>query len=216
MTWARASRSPRFARERIPWYLVAVTAAVLVALIVASASEYTSVTQAHANVSFTTAYAVTYVGTDARGVLSENGSVNLAVNLTVDNPSARVLDFGSIGLKAWIGNATTPFGFYPVFLTSFDASSFSVVPAPIPARSHGVLSLNFTLDRAADASLFEAFRSFQSGAANLTGTASDIPWTVFVLLTLGIEGIPPPLLGAASYQLNLNRIILTWGEDLGA
>lgn len=211
----RAPGPRRVPPERVPWYLILAATAILLALVVASAGQYAAVTQAHANAYFVPAYSITFQGTDPRGVLLDNGSVRLGLTLVATNPSPLVLDFQSIIVKAWMGNATTPSGFYLVFFPTFDVNTLPSPPAPIAARGSGTLSLNFTLDRSSHPTQFGAVQSIQSAVANATGTASGIPWNLYVLITLRVEGIPDPVASAGTYELNLNRVILTWGLDLG-
>lgn len=214
MTWNRPD-PPRVSPERVPWFLLVGATVVLAILIVGSAANYTSITQAHANAYFTPAYSLSIQGADPKGVLSPNGSIRLWLNLTAENPSPRVLDFQSIVLKAWIGNATFTWGHYPVFLSTFDVNTLPVPPPPIPSYGNRTLRLNFTLTRAMDLTTFDAVRHIQGEVANATGTATHIPWSEFVLITLRIEGVPDPSPTSATYELNVNRVILQWGEDLG-
>ncbi len=206
----------RLPPEHVPWYLVGGVTMVLLALVVASAGVYTSVTQAHANSYFIPTSTFRFQGTDARAVLEANGSIRFGLTLNVTNPSPRTLDFQSIIAKAWIANASTPTGFFLAFLPSFDVNTLPVPPPPIPPSGTGSLRLNFTLSRAIDAMRFDTVQRIQNAVANATGTAAGIKWNVFVLITLAVEGIPDPSATAGTYQLNLNRVILQEGVDLGA
>lgn len=210
------SPPPRLlAPERVPWYLILTATVILLVLVVASAGQYASVTQAHANSDLETTYSVIVQGTDSRGVLLENGSVRLSVRLVATNPSPVVLDFQSIIVKAWMANASTASGLYLAFFPSFDVSTLPSPPAPVAARGSGTLDLNFTLNKAVDPARFEVVREIQSAVANETGTALGIRWYLYTLITLRVEGILDPVASAGTYELNLNRVILTWGQDLG-
>ena len=66
-----------------------------------------------------------------------------------------------------------------------------------------------------DPARFEVVREIQSAVANETGTALGIRWYLYTLITLRVEGILDPVASAGTYELNLNRVILTWGQDLG-
>jgi len=216
MTETPSGPRRRLPPEHVPWYLVAGATVVLLALVVASAGQYASVTQAHANAYFVPTYSFTFQGTDSRGVLLDNGSVRLGLSLAVTNPSPRVLDFQSIIVKAWIGNASPSGGFYLVFLPTFDVNTLPSQPAPVSAWGTGTLGLNFTLSRVSNPTRFETLRAIQAAVANATGTASGIPWNLYVLITLRVEGIPDPIASAGPYELNLNRVILDWGQNLGS
>lgn len=210
MTWARIRASPLATPERLPWYAIAVCTVVFLALVVASAVDYGGVTMAHVNSSLFVAYQVRLSGTVPNGSLADGGSVTLWMNLSVDNPSPRLLRFDSVSYKVWVQDPVSTSAWFLVLLSSFQASE-----KPIPPWSNTTLSLNQTLTRATDAGRFAYLQGIQWATVKSAGTAAGLAWTAFVLLSLPIDGVPPAAVTAASYQFNVNRVILSWGTDIG-
>ncbi len=210
MTWARIRASRLAAPERLPWYAIAVCAVVFLGLVVASAVNYSGVTMAHVNTSLYVTSRVTLTGTNATGVLTDSGSVTVLLNLSVDNPSPRTLLFDSVSYKVWIEDPFVAAMYYLVFLSSLQASD-----KPIPPWSNTSLALSATLTRASDPSRFDNLQALQWEVVNRTGSAAGLGWTSYVLLSLPIVDVPPAAVTAASYQFNVNRVILSWGADYG-
>lgn len=210
MTWGRIRASKLAAPERIPWYAIAVCSVVFVGLLVGSAVDYTGVTMAHVNSSLFVDYQVRLSGTDAQGVLTDNGTITAWLNLSVDNPSPRLLYFLSVSYKVWAHDPASPAAYY---LTLF--STQDVPPKPVPAWSNTTLAVNQTLTRAKDPARFDAIQTLQRGLVNRTGSAAGLVWVAYALLSLPIDGVPPAAVTAATYQFNVNRVILSWGADYG-
>lgn len=210
MTWGRIRASKLATPERIPWYAIAVCSVVFLGLLVGSAVDYTGVTMAHVNTSLFVDYQVRLRGTDAQGVLTDNGSITAWLNLSVDNPSPRLLSFLSVSYKVWAQDPAAPANFY---LTLF--STKDVPPTPVPPWSNTTLGVNQTLTRASDPARFGAVQTLQRDLVNRTGTAAGLAWFAYVLLSLPIQGVPPAAVTAATYQFNVNRVILSWGTDYG-
>ncbi len=210
MTWGRIRASKFATPERIPWYAIAVCGVVFLGLLVGSAVDYTGVTMAHVNTSLFVDYQVRLSGTDAQGVLTDNGSVTVWMNLSVDNPSPRLLYFQSVSYKLWAQDPASPANYYLSLFSTQD-----VPPKPVPAWSNTTLALNQTLTRASDPARFEAVQKLQQDVANRTGSAADVVWVAYALLSLPIDGVPPAAVTAGAYQFNVNRVILSWGADYG-
>jgi hypothetical protein len=86
---------------------------------------------------------------------------------------------------------------------------------PVPAAGKASLNVTFSLSRAPFVAEFLAVQNITAYAASVRGTASGIPWLLWVQLVLYITGVPEPVESAPTYQLSLTRVILEWGVDLG-
>ena len=211
MTWGRLRASRFAAPERVPWYSIAATAVVFLVLVVASASSWAGVTMAHVNSSLYLEYNVELVGTTSQDVLTDNGSVVVWLNFSVENPSPKILYFDSVTYKVWVEDPGSPSGYFLALFNSLDVPS-----KVVPPWGNTTLSLRQTLSHTIDPSRFAAVRAIQQAEANRTGSAAGLAWSAYALLSLPIDGVPPAAPTAGSYQFNVNRVILSWGNDHGS
>ncbi len=216
--------------ENLPGVFVAVVAGFLGTLVVASAADYVSLAQAHTLPSFAVVRRIEFVGTEGSGALAENGSVGFTLLLRVDNPSRRVLAFEQVAYKAWIEdgpmeaglsnlgrtddllvNQTGTHWFYLAFLGSQELTGNR-----IPAGGNGSVSLAFTLAKSNDSVRFEAVRNITVYSVARGRSPSTIPWNVWVLVSLQIDGVPAPTSPtAADYLRQTTRVVLQEGLNLG-
>lgn len=215
--------------EALPQALLVVVVIVLSILIVASAEEYVSLAQAHALPSLAASAVFDFRGLDASGNLSENGSVDFALTVTVMNPSPRVLRFEQLIYSAWIedgpmeaglpglsrsdetlANATGVHQFFLAFI-----GPVGLNPQPVPAGGNGTLALSFTLTKASGLADFEAVRNITAYARAHGVAPSAIPWNVYTWVSLTIDGVPMPSSSSSADYLRDNaRVILQNGNDL--
>ena len=212
--------SERF-RERLPWYFVVAALLLLGVLIGASAANYTSVAQVHVQTGFFPSYSVVYP--------SPPGPVAFTLHLGVDNPSSRVLLFDTIGYKAWIEDLPAEAGvagaarvsedvpgpngtlYYPVF-----SGSIQVPSSPVPAGENVTYLYTLNLTESSNPIVYGVVANITAFAALHLGSPSAVPWIFWTLVNLDIQGVPPPAsLSPADYLINLGRISLEGGQDLG-
>ncbi len=211
--------SPRPFLDRLPWYLVAVVLVVLSVLIGASVANYVSVAQVHVDTSL---YA-----TDSVAYASDGGSVGFTLHLAVDNPSSRILLFDTVGYKVWIedlpveagvaghrsGDIAGPNGttYFPVFM-----GSIQVPPAPVPAAANVTYLYTLNLTAGNDPYAFGVVSNITAYAKAHLGGPAAVPWIFWTSVVLDIDGVPPPAAySPADYLLNLGRVSLEGGQDLG-
>ena len=215
--------------EALPQVLVLIIAVVLAVLVVASAQVYIAVGEAHALPSFVAIHQFEFHGLDAGGDLTANGSVVFTLSLTFHNPSPRTLILDLVGYKAWIedgpmearlpgldrtDNALVNGSVVEQFFMAF-FGSVAVSPLTVPANGNGTLTL--TLSLAVDSPRFAAVQNITAFSVARGVSASAIPWNVWVLVSLAIEGVPPPASSSAADYLRDNaRVSLQEGIDLGA
>lgn len=212
------SRPAEGFRDRLPWYLVAVALAVLVLLIAASVANYASVAQVHVATRFFPSSSVVNP--------TPSGSVAFTLHLVVDNPSTRVLLFDTIGYKVWIadlqvaagvvparGDVPGPNGtpYFPVF-----AGSIQVAPTPVPAGANVTYLYTLNLTVGNNAYVYGVVHNITAYGVTQFGSSYVVPWVFWASLTLDIAGVPPPAAySPADYLLNLGRVALSGGQDLG-
>lgn len=226
-------RSPRdaFRLEALPNLLPVVVAVVLAVLIGASCLEYVSVAQAHALPALAVTPHVTFGGLDATGNLTENGTVSLRVVLGVSNPSSRALLFEQAVVKAWIldepaqaglpnlgradsvlVNSTGTWRFFPAVF-----GSTALDYQRVPAGGNGSVSLSLNLSRATNSVTFETVRNITAFARSRGMALSAIPWNLYALASLLIDGVPSPSsASSADYLFAITRDVLQQGADLAA
>jgi hypothetical protein len=222
---------PAFRLESLPQFLLAVVVVLLAALIVGSMIQYVTVAEAHALPALRATPLVQFRGLDAGGNLTENGSVVFNLTLGVSNPSPRALFFEQAVFKAWILdepvqagltnlgrpdnvliNATGTWHFYLAFYGSTGLS-----PERVPPGGNGNTFLGFTVSRATDSGTFEVLRNITAFARAHGVALSAIPWNVYALTSLIIDGVPAPASSsAADYLRDITRVVLQEGPDLGA
>ncbi len=217
--------------ETLPQVLVLIIAIVLAALVVASAQVYIAVGEAHALPSFVAIHQFEFHDLDAGGNLTANGSVVFTLSLTFHNPSPRTLILDLVGYKAWIedgpmearlpglgrtDNALVNGSVVEQFFMALFGSA-AVSPLTVPANGNGTLTLTRTLSRAVDSARFAAVQNITAFSVARGVSASAIPWNVWVLVSLAIDGVPPPASSSAADYLRDNaRVSLQEGLDLGA
>lgn len=212
--------APRGFRDRLPWYLVAAVFALFAALVGASLANYMAVADAQVRTALHPSYSVAYPpGT---------GPVAFTLHLFVENPSSRRLFFNTIGYKVWIedlpaeagfggpvrGDVAGPNGtpYYPVF-----AGSVQVAAYPVPAGQNATYLYTLNLTAGNNPSAYGVVANITAFATAHGVDPASIRWIFWTLVSLDIEGVPPPsAYSAADYLLNLGRVALTGGEDLGA
>ncbi len=209
--------SPRPFLDRLPWYLVSAVLLVLAVLIGASIANYVSVAQVHVDTSFYPTDSVAYAAS----------TVGFTLHLAVSNPSSRTLLFDTIGYKVWIedlpveagvashrsGEVPGPNGttYFPVF-----TGSIQVAPAPVPPGANATYLFTLNLTAGSDPYAFGAVSNITAYAQAHLGGPAAIPWIFWTSVTLDIDGVPPPAAySPADYLLNLGRIALEGGQDLG-
>ncbi len=220
-----------FRLEALPNLLPIVVAFVLAVLIVASCVEYVSVAQAHALPALDVTPHVTFQGLDATGNLTENGSVSLTVDLRVSNPSSRALFYEQAVVKAWIldepaqaglqnlGRADSVLvnstGTWRFFAAVF--GSMALEYQRVPAGGRESVSVGLNLSRTTDSAAFGAVRNITAFARSHGMALSAIPWNLYALVSLIIDGVPSPSsASSADYLFAITRDVLQQGADLGA
>ncbi len=222
---------PAFRLEALPQILLAVVVVLLAVLIVSTMVVYVSVAQAHALPALRVIPQVEFRGLDASGNLTENGSLVLTLTLAVSNPSPRALFFEQAVYKAWILDEpaqagltnlgrvdnvlTNETGTWDFYLALYGSVGFDL--QRVPPGGNGSLSLEFTLSKATAATQFEAVRNITAFARAHSIALSAIPWNVYALTSLVIDGVPAPASSsAADYLRDNTRVVLTEGFDLAA
>ena len=226
MSWlARAAARWKYPEQRV-WFAVAVWAAVLVVLIVASAAGYSAIVYARTVVTLSAEHSVTWSGTTAAGVLLASGTVTDWIVLTVSNPSDRAFALTSVAYRSWIEdlpaeaglvsradsilmNATGTHRFYSAFL-----GSFGVTDVVVPAHASRSVTYSFNLT-AADGEPFLAVQNITEYASHVLGNGTAVPWVHWIEIALVLQGVPTPSPSAGEYLPGVVRIVLQEGLNLG-
>ncbi len=222
--WARW----KFPEQRV-WLAVVAWALILLLIVVVAAAGYSGVLLAQTVAVLTPEQSVAFQGTNATGVLQDNGSVTLTLRLTVTNPSDRLLAFSSIAYKSWVEdlpaeaglmnlgrsdnilvNETGTHSFFKAFLGSFD-----VTPVLIPAHGSQSVQFRFNLTLASAAARFRAVQNITAYASQVRGDGTGMPWVHWVLVALTFQDLPRPSATSGEYLTNLTRIVFEEGPNLG-
>jgi hypothetical protein len=221
--------APTVRQDRRPGYVLAGTLAVLLVLTGFSVREFVSVADAHARAALDAKMSVGLLGLASNGTLADNGRVRAWLNVTVQGPSSRALRFDTVIYKLWIEDLPREAGLPVVrtdvrvqndsfsgwFYTAYSDSNTSSLVV-VPAQHEGTVALVLDLTLPATPGAFLAVQNITDFAVARGTPASEVPWLLFVLTSLYIDGVPrPESPTAAPYQTDVARIILAQGVDHG-
>ncbi len=213
--------------DRPVWLVLAIIAVILVVLSVTSAANYTSVVLAKSTVYVVPRYTVTWSGTNPDGSLTDIGSVNVSLSLTVENPSPRTLRIRLVGYSGWVEDGPAQAGlnltrratddrlidadgthfFFRVFGDSTEVST-----GPIASRGNATFVFVYSLVRTANPPRFDALRNITEYAAS---TGTPIVWNHWVRVQMPIEGVPPATSPTAAQSLlTIDYVEREVGENL--
>jgi len=214
--------------ERSAWVSIGVVSVLLLGLAVASGLSYTSVIVAHATVYLEDPrISVALEGVDPDGILADNGTLTVTLQIPVMNPSDRSLHLRQVVYCGWIEDLPLEKGlndsrrnsdarlavngsvryFYPVFCPATSSPTDSV-----PARGNTTISLSYVLRRTDNPSAFAAVRNITEYAAHVLKSAVASPWNHWVQVVLSIDGVPPATSPTAgTYLLKVHLITRVWG-----
>ncbi|HYY48645.1 MAG TPA: hypothetical protein VFA17_08170 [Thermoplasmata archaeon] len=185
--------------------------------------------QAHALTQLDVKSSFAILGVSGDGKLPDSGTARLQLNVSVWNPSSRSLTFDTVVYKAYlqdlpreasvntsrtdvrVSNGTASGWFYLAFSGSDTSSQVAV-----PAQGMGTVAIVLDLSTASYPDRFRGVQNITNFAVSRGQSPAAIPWSIFVLTSLDIDGVPPPgSLMAPVYQFNIPRIVLEFGVDYG-
>jgi hypothetical protein len=209
--------------------VLALTLGLLVVLSALSLANFVSVARAHAAAQIDVKGSFAILGGSGDGRLLDGGTARLRLNVSVSNPSSRSLTFDTVIYKAWIEDGPREAGvntsrpdvlvrdgtssrwFYLAFSGS-DTSS----RASIPAQATGIAGLVLDLRMAPDPYLFRGVQNITNFAVSRGTPTASLAWSIFILTSLYIDGVPPPAsFTAPLYLYDVPRIVLQYGVDYG-
>ena len=210
-------------------YLLVLTLAVLLVLTGFAVANFVSVADAHARAGIGATVSVGFLGLAADGTLPDSGKVRAWVNVTVEGPNSRALLFDTVIYKLYaedlpreagiqvvrndvqVQNGSKIGWFYPAYSDSNTSSQVVV-----PAQRAGTVFLVLDLTLQAMQGPFRAVQNITDFAVAHGTRASKVPWLLFILTSLWIDGVPRPTSSTASlYQTDVARIVLGQGVDYG-
>jgi len=209
--------------------LLALTLGFLGALSALSLSNFISVARVHASAQVDAKGAFSVLGGSADGRLPDGGTARLRLNVSVSNPSPRSLTFDTVIYKAWIEDGPREAGLNTSrsdvlvrdgtssrwFYLTFSGSNTSS-QASVPAHGTGVVPLVLDLRMAPDPLLFRGVQNITNFAVSRGMSPSTQVWSIFILTSLNIDGVPPPAsFTAPLYLYDVVRIVLQFGVDYG-
>ena len=214
---------------RAPWYAFAAGMLVLIVLIGLSIATYLSVATVHGATTMEAVPTFGFRGLALNGTLPDDGALVLWFNITIDNPSPHDLAFDTIIVKAWMKDYVREAGVgvsWPDTKVEVNNTieyyywAFAVVNtssrAVVPGTTSRTLALTLPLTHATNPSAFAVVQNITNFAASQGIAAGDLSWRYYALVGLDIEGVPGPTApSAAPYLINLARVVLQEGEDLG-
>ena len=212
------------------WPFAAVLAAAVACLVVfmgLAVANFVSVAQVHGSASVKATASVGYLGLASDGTLPNNGTARAWVNVTVVNPGPRALVFDTVIYKLWIEDLPHEAGFavprkdVPVANGTavrwlFDAYSGSNTSSAVfvPAFGSGTVPLRLDLTEQIDLRAFVAVQNITDFAVSKGVSATAVPWELFILTSLWIDGVPQPTSPTAPiYQIAVGRLVLQQGTD---
>ena len=212
------------------WPFAAALAGAVACLVVfmgLSVANFVSVAHVHGSASVKATASVGYLGLAADGTLPNNGTARAWINVTVVNPGPRALVFDTVIYKLWIEDLPHEAGFavprkdVPVANGSgvrwlFDAYAGSNTSSgvTVPAFGEGTVPLRLDLTEPIDLRAFVAVQNITGFAVSKGGSATAIPWELFILTSLWIDGVPQPTSPTAPiYQIGVGRLVLQQGTD---
>lgn len=207
--------------------LFAAAVACLLVLMALSVANFVSVARVHASASIEATASVGYIGLASNGTLRNNGTARAWINVTVVNPSPRALIFDTVIYKLWIEDLPHEAGLAvprkdtPVingtqvrwlFLAYAGSNTSSGVS--VPAFGQGTVPLRLDLTGKVDPGAFVAVQNITGFAVSRGGSPTGVPWEVFILTSLWIVGVPPPMSPTAPlYLTDVARLVLGQGRD---
>jgi len=224
------NRADRGASGEWPFAAVlAASVAVLVVFMGLSVANFVSVSQVHASASVEATSSVGYLGLASDGTLPNNGTARAWVNVTVLNPGPKALVFDTVIYKLWIEDLPHEAGFavprtdVPVpnangtggrwLFTAYSGSNTSSAVV-VPAFGKGTVPLRLDLREQIDLRAFVAVQNITGFAVSKGASATAVPWELFILTSLWIDGVPQPTSPTAPiYQIAVGRLVLQQGTD---
>lgn len=215
--------------EAVPQILLAVVLVVLAVLTAASAAVYVAVAQAHTLPSMQALRQIDFLGLDASGNLTENGSVVYTLTVVVTNPSPRAITFEQLIYKAWIEDGPMEAGVTGLSRTDDVLANGTVThyfslafigpmglpPQRVAPGANGSMMLSFNLTKASGGAEFEAVRNITAFGRHRGESLASIPWNTYTFVSFTIDGVPSPASSsAADYLRDDARVILQEGIDL--
>ena len=207
----------------------AVAIGILTVLSGLTVANFVSVARDHALAQVGANQSFAILGDAGAGRLLDGGTARLRVNVSVSNPSSRSLVFDTVIYKAWIEDRPREIGsnasrsdvlvedggsmrwFHKVFSGSNTSSRVAV-----PAYGVGVVPLVLDLRMVPDPLLFQGVQNITDFAISEGTSPTAIPWLIFILTSLYIDGVPQPESPTAPlYLLSVVRIVLQFGVDYG-
>ena len=224
------NRADRGASGDWPFAVVlAASVAVLVVFTGLSVANFVSVSQVHASASVEATASVGYLGLASNGTLPNNGTARAWINVTVVNPGPRALVFDTVIYKLWIEDLPHEAGFavfrkdVPVptangtglrWLFTAYAGSNTSSAVIVPAFGKGTVPLRLDLTEQIDLRAFVAVQNITGFAVSKGVSATAVPWELFILTSLWIDGVPQPTSPTAPiYQIAVGRLVLQQGAD---
>jgi len=203
------------------------TVAVLVVFMGLSVANFVSVSQVHASASVEATASVGYFGLLSDGTLPNNGTARAWINVTVVNPGPKALVFDTVIYKLWIEDLPKEAGFpitrvdVPVakgtgvrwLFTAYSGSNTSSAVI-VPAFGKGTVPLRLDLTEQIDLRAFVAVQNITDFAVSKGISATAVPWELFILTSLWIDGVPQPMSPTAPlYLIDVGRLVLQQGTD---